>query len=247
MILGIDNFEQFKIFFDVVYDITEYVELLLFKDHMTCSILDKSHSRFMTVTFKKEFFSVYEVNDTESVTLFAEDLHIIIKSASKIDSVTLETNENYLVCKFESNTGNSRVFEFVLPSEFIESPVPPSISLPVSFNLSVDDLKQGIKDLKIIGTDEIEFHASNGLLNISAGTEVYTNYAYSIQSDVETDEDYTSRFTLSYIEQLLKFDKISKTGTFQLGDNYPLLYSFKDDIMGVEVKGMIAPRLELND
>ena len=149
MLLEIDNFEQFKVFFDVVYDITELVELQLFKTHMTCSILDKAHVRFMSVTFQSDFFSSYEIDDVESVTLFAEDLHKIIKSANKIDTVILMTNEDHLVCKFESNNGNSRVFEFVLPADYIESPQPPSISLPVAFELNLSDLKQGIKDLKI--------------------------------------------------------------------------------------------------
>ena len=246
MLLGIDNFEQFKIFFDVIYDITEFVELQLFQTHMTCSILDKAHTRFMSVTFKKEFFSLYEVDGAESVTLFAEDLHKIVKSASKIDSVTLRTDESHLICKFESQNGNSRVFEFVLPSEFIESPQPPSIPLPVTYNLQLSDLRQGIKDLKIIGTNEIEFHVNDGLVKISAGTEVSTDYSSNIHVDVETDVEYSSRFTLDYIEELLKFGKINKVVEFRMGSDNPLVYSFEDEIMGVEVKGMIAPRIEID-
>ena len=248
MILGIDNFDQFRIFFDVIYDITELIELQLFQDKIICSILDKAHTRFMTATFKKEFFSYYKLDEGEtSVTLFADDLHKVIKSANKIDNVTLETNENYMVCKFESKNGNSRIFEFVLPSEYIESPQPPSISLPVTCELSVSDLKQGINDLKVIGTDEIEFSIANGSLMMTAGTEVSTNYVSKVHINVESEEVYRSRFTLGYIEQLLKFDKINKSISIQLGNNYPLIYSFEDEIMGVEVKGMIAPRIEEED
>ena len=246
MLLEIDNFEQFKIFFDVVYDITDMIELQLFQEYMSCSILDKSHSRFMTATFKKDFFAVYEVDDTESVTLFAEDLHKIIKSAGKVDNVLLRTTDTHLVCKMESKNGNSRIFEFVLPVEYIESPQPPSISLPVTCEINIDDLKQGIKDLKIIGTDEIEFHATRDLVGLTAGTEVSTNYVYNIVLDLDTDYDIVSRFTLGYIEQLLKFDKISKVGKFSLGGDSPLMYSFEDDIMGVEISGLIAPRIEVD-
>lgn len=247
MLLEIDNFEQFKVFFEVVYDITELIELQLFKDHMFCSILDKAHTRFMTVEFKSDFFALYEVEDVESVTLFAEDIFKVIKSASKIDNVILKTNDNYLICKLESRNGNSRIFEFVLPAEYIESPQPPSLSLPVSFQLGLNEIKQGIKDLLIVGTTEIQFNIIDGLLSLTAGTEVTTNYAYNIPMDVEVDEPVVSRFTLDYIKQLLKFDKISKTGNFELGNNYPLLYSFEDEIMGVAVKGMIAPRVEVED
>lgn len=246
MLLEIDNFEQFKVFFDVVYDITDLVELQLFRDHMTCSILDKAHTRFMTVEYKKEFFSVYEVDDVESVTLFVEDLHKIIKSASKIDNVILETNENYLICKFESKNGNSRVFEFVLPAEYVESPQPPSIPLPVSFKLQLNDLKQGLKDLDIIVSNEIVFTSNDGLLSLTSGTEVSANYSSNINVNTGDTGSLSAKFSKEYIDQLLKFDKVNKTVEFKMGDDLPLLYTFEDDIMCVKVDGLIAPRLEVD-
>lgn len=245
MLLGIDNFEQFKVFFDAIYEITELVELQLFNTYMVCSILDKSHSRFMSVTFQKDFFSVYEIDDVESVTLFAEDLHKIIKSASKIDTVTLMTNEDHLVCKFESKNGNSRVFEFVLPADYIESPQPPSISLPATFELSLSDLKQGIKDLKIIGSSEIQFNVTDDLLALTSGIETTTNYSSNIPIDVECKIPISAKYTMEYIEQLLKFEKINKVGKIQIGSDMPFIYQIEDEIMGIEVKGMIAPRVEV--
>lgn len=247
MKLGIDNFEQFKIFFDVIYDITDLIELQLYQSHMFCSILDKSHSRFMTVEYKAEFFSLYEVDEVESVTVFAEDLHKIIKSVNNVDNVLLETNDNYMICKVESRNGNSRVFEFVLPAEYIESPQPPSLTLPVALKLSLSDLKQGIKDLKIVGSDIVKFVVSENQLNILAGTEITTNYSYNCAVDVSVDWNMSSMFSLGYIEQLLKFEKINKTVELKLGNDYPLVYSFEDDIMGVKVSGLIAPRLEIED
>ena len=247
MRLVIDNFEQFKIFFDVVFDVTDLIELQLFESHMVCSILDKAHTRFMSVDYTADFFAYYEVYGAESVTIFADDMNKVIKSANKIDTVTLETNENYLICKIESRNGNSRVFEFVLPAETIQSPNPPSISLPVSFKLDLDDLKQGIKDLKIVGSSEIKFVACEDTLNILAGIEVSTNYCYNLSINNDVEDNISSRFSLEYIEQLLKFNKISKTVDLELGENHPLLYKFEDDVMGVKVNGMIAPRLEVED
>lgn len=247
MLLEIDNFEQFKVFFDVIYDITDLIELQLFKTHMICSILDKAHTRFMSVTFKSDFFAVYEIDDVESVTLFAEDLHKIIKSANKVDNVILQTNDNYLVCKFESKNGNSRIFEFVLPAEYIESPQPPSLSLPVKFDLDLNDLKQGIKDLKIIGSDIVQFNISENIVGLTAGIETSANYSSNISTEIECEVSSVSRFSLDYIEQLLKFEKINKTAKLSIGNDMPLLYSFEDEIMGVEVKGLIAPRIEVED
>lgn len=245
MLLEIDNFEQFRVFFDVVYDITELIELQLFPDRMVCSILDKAHSRFMSATFRKDFFSIYEIDEVESVTLFADDIYKIIKSSNKLDNVILQTNDNYLICKFESQNGNSRIFEFVLPSDHIESPQPPSISLPVKFKLNLKDLKQGLNDLKVVGTTEVKFNVSNDLVGITTGIETTTNYVSNINVDVEVDSPISAKFTLDYVAQLLKFDKINKVVEVELDDDNPLIYSIEDEIMGVKIRGMIAPRIEV--
>lgn len=245
MLLEIDKFEQFKIFFDVVYDITEFIELQLFEDHMTCSILDKAHTRFMSANFSKDFFASYEVDGAESVTLFSEDLHKIIKSSNKVENIVLMTNENYLICKIESNNGNSRVFEFVLPSEFIESPHPPNIPLPISLSLDVGILKQGIKDLKIMDSGEVQFNVVGNNFSITAGSEIHGNYSSTISTDETFDVDAVSRFSLEYIEQLMKFEKLNKVVELKMGSDLPLAYSFKNE--GIEIKGLIAPRIEVED
>lgn len=242
MLLEIDKFEQFKIFFDVVYDITEYVELQLFEDYMVCSILDKAHTRFMSANFSKNFFASYEVEDATSVTLFSEDLHKIIKSVSKIDNVVLMTNEEYLICKIESDNGNSRVFEFVLPSEFIESPHPPSIPLSISLKVDVGILKQSVKDLKTLNSGEVQFNVIDNNFSVTSGSEIHGKYSSSLPLEESFEENSVSNFSLEYIEQLLKFEKLSKVVELKLGNDFPLIYSFKND--DIEIKGLIAPRLE---
>lgn len=209
---------------------------------MVCSILDKAHTRFMSVEYKKEFFSAYEVDDAESVTLFAEDIHKIIKSVNKVDGVTLETNDDHLICRLESNNGNTRVFEFVLPADYIESPQPPSIATPVQVKVKLDDLKQGIKDLKIISSGELKFTVNDDTLSITSGIEVSSNYVLTIPIE-PTGETVSANFSLEYIEQLIEFNKINKSITLNMGNDYPLVYSVEDDIMCVTVNGLIAPRI----
>ena len=98
----------------------------------------------------------------------------------------------------------------------------------------------------MVGSSEILFTVNNDKLSITAGTEISTNYALTILVD-EVDETVSSKFSIEYIEQLLSFDKIDKVVEFKMGDNYPLLYLIEDNIMGVKVNGLIAPRLEVED
>lgn len=245
MNIVIDNIEQFKVFFDVVYDMaSDLIELQLHPDRMTCAMLDRGKTRFFHITFEDEFFNTYAIDDTNSITVFIEDMHNLLKLTNKSDVLYLEINDPYLIAKVESKTGNVRVFEFVLPNEFVESPVPPHAEFPVIFDVDTNVLKQSVKDISLIGTDLFVFNVNDGSLTMTSDNTSSTKYASVIEIDCDSSMDsIRSGFTLEYVAQMLKFDKISKKVKLKLGNNFPVFYTFEDSIMGVSVTGMIAPRI----
>lgn len=241
----IDNIEQFKVFFDVVYDMaSELIELKLLPDRMTCAMLDRSKTRFFHVEYESRFFDTYDVDGEESVTIFVEDMHKLLKSCNKKDTLFMEVNDPYLLVKIVSDNGNSRIFEFVLPSDFVDSPVPPHSEFLAVFDVDVNDLKQSVKDIGLIGSDLIKFVVNGDTLNITTDNDIATSYVCSVGiDDASVDENVSSQFGLNYIGQILKFDKISKSFTMKMKQDFPLFFTFKDELMGVSVTGMIAPIL----
>jgi len=242
----IDNTEQFKIFFDVVSDVaSELVELQLFPDRMTCSVLDRSKTRFFHVTFEDEFFDMYAIDDVTSIVVFIDDFNKLLKSVGKKDTLFLEINDDYLVAKVESESGNHRIFEFVLPSDFVNSPTPPHIDLPAVFECDVGDLEQSAKDIGLIGSDLYRFIVNNDGLVLMPSDTISTKYANSISVDLENplSETIMCGVTLDYVIQMIKFKKINKKVKLKIGRDMPLFYIFEDNIMGVTITGMIAPRI----
>ena len=247
MQIVIDNIEQFKIFFDVIYDMSsDLVELQFYPDRLVCAVLDRSKTRFFHVEYDDEFFDEYIIDEVNSVVVFVEDLHNLLKSTNRTDVLYLDINDPTMVCKIESDNGNSRVFEFVLPTEMVTSPSAPHIDLPAIFECNVSDLKQSVKDIGLIGSDLYRLVVSDGQLTVMTSDDIATKYANTIQVDLQNPEDNlvcSSAFTLEYVSQMLKFDKITKDVTLKLGSDMPLFYTFKDELMGVTVNGMIAPRI----
>jgi hypothetical protein len=244
----IDNIEQFKVFFNVIYDMaSDLVELQLFPDRMSCAMLDKTRTRFFCVDYEAKFFDVYAVDDVESVVVFIEDIYNLLKSTNKSDTLYLQLNDPYLVAKIESTNGNTRVFEFVLPTDVVESPVPPHADFPAVFTMDVSDIKQSIKDINVIGSDLLKFVVSKDSLNIVTDSDIATKYANNVSVEVDVDETISSGFTLEYISQLSKFEKISKQVELKLGNDFPVFYNFRDELMGVSINGMIAPRLPVEE
>ena len=249
MQIVISNIEQFGNFFDVTYkSSSEEVELQLFPDRMVCVVLDRSRTKFFHVEFKEDFFDMYVIDDVSSITVNMDDMYKLLKSCSKKDTLILDVNDPYLVAKIESENGNSRIFEFVLPSDFVDSPELPRIELPAVCECDVNELKQSVKDIDLIGSHKFTFVADGNSLTLMPDKDISTRYANTVDVDFESECDtVSSTFNIDFIKDMLKFDKINKTVVLKIGDDNPLLFNFKDELMGVTVSGLFAPLLSEED
>lgn len=243
------NIEQFKIFFDTIYDVaSEDIELKFFMDKLTCSILDGSHTRFFYVEYEMKFFDEYDVDEVASICVSVTDLYNLLKLANKSDTLTLQFSEEIMSAELLSKNGTKRLFEFVLPYGFVDSPNMPSIQLPGHIEVETSDLKQSVKDISLIGTNIFQFVLSEGTITLMSDTMMDTSsysstkYAQVIEAETGVADVMTVRFNLEFINQMLKFDKINKVISIDLGEK-ALVYKFEDEIMGVTVHGLIAPRI----
>lgn len=249
MSIVIDNIEQFKVFFNVVYDIsTELIELQLHTDRMVCAVLDRAKTRFFQVQYDIDFFKKYDVTEFRSLVVFMDDMYKLLKSTNNKDTLTLEANDPYLVARVESVNGNSRLFEFVLPSEDIDSPAPPHIDYPIEVEVDVEGLKQGAKDIGLIGSELFTFVIDKNKLTVMTDKNIPTKYANEMVIDApDVSSAISSSFSLKYISQMLKFDKVNKRVTVKLNQDMPIIYTFEDEVMGLRVDGLIAPIISEDD
>ena len=111
MKIVLSNIEQFKIFFDTIYDVaSEDIELKFFMDKMTCAILDGSHSRFFYVEYEMKFFDEYDVEEVASICVSIEDMYKLLKLANKTDTLTIEFSDETMSAELLSNNGNKRAW-----------------------------------------------------------------------------------------------------------------------------------------
>jgi len=240
LILEVYDIVSFRTFFDVVYDTVSTIEFKLDPEKLKISLLNKAHTVFYDVEYDKEFFGDYVVDGAESVMIIADDLFKILKSASKNDTLIMESNEDYLICKFESENGNHRIFELPLALDEYNSPTPPVIDCDYSFPILLEDLKQSSTDLdKIVGSKNMRFKLVGSDLSILAGTDAMTNYVHTLE--VEEDGNAEVTVSLEYINELLKFNKLNKVVELKIGDNIPLQYHITTPDELIRVDGLIAP------
>ena len=113
-------------------------------------------------------------------------------------------------------------------------------------------MKQSVKDISLLGNSIFQFVLSKDTITLmsdnSAESSEYSSvkYAQVIESELEMDEVFSIRFNIDYVAQMLKFDKISKEVNIEVSE-LAMFYKFEDEIMGVTVRGMIAPRVEMEE
>lgn len=245
MLLEIFDIVPLKNFFDVIYDSASIIEMNLDSAKLSISLLNDSHVAFYNLEISREFFGDYEINDVESLLIFVEDFYKILKSAHKDDVLFLESNDDYLICRFEHDN-NRRVFELPLADEDYATAQPPSIDYDGVFDVLLDDLKQPCYDLdKIIKTDRFKIVTQNQLMTVVAPAEALTQYNQIIAIDDECVANVM--VNIQYIQQLLKLSKINKIVTLHLGDGVPLSWSIESPDGAVKVSGIIAPIIEQED
>lgn len=251
MQIVIDNIEKFKIFFDVVYeDAPDIIELQFHADKLVSRVLTKDHTRFFNVEYELDFFENYAVDTVCGISVYSQDIYNLLKLANKKDVLIIDFDESNMMCKLISETGNRRVFEFGLPDNDLgHVPQLPSIDADCVLELNTFDIKQSVKDIALIGTHIFKFVINENsvtyMSDTTLSTDVYssTKYAQEIETVTGVSDGFYVNFNLEYVKEMLKFEKISNVIKLRLSPKV-LIYKFQDDVSGVAVKGMIAPRVE---
>ena len=190
----------------------------------------------------KDFFIEYEVNGAENILIFVEDFYKILKSSNKSEMLFLESNDNFLICKFEDNN-NHRIFELPLAEDYDDAPTPPSIDYNGIFDVSLNELKQSVFDLdKIVKTHKFKIHTQENMMNITAPSDSMTKYSQTIRIDSEEICDVI--VDVKYVSEILKLSKINNIVTLKMGNGLPLSWVIQSHDELVKVGGLIAPIIE---
>lgn len=229
-------------FFDVIYNDSVEVNLKFSPENLKISLLNKGNVSFYNLEIGKDFFGEYLVDEVEEIPVYVEDLYKILKSATKDDVLYLESNENYLICRFEHDN-NRRVFELPISYDYTDIPTMPAIDYEGTFDILIDDIRQPSIDLdKIVKTNKFKIRTSESMMNIVAPLDAMTKYIQQVH--IDSDVECVVIVDNKYIRELYKLSKINKVVTLSIGNSMPLSWNIISPDKLVSVTGLIAPIIE---
>jgi len=217
------------------------------KEGIELMAMDPASIAMIILKMLPSMFLEYEVNG-EEVTLPINDFAKVIKRAKASERLQFEIKENRFVVTIEGNYKR----KFYLPILEAEMNInkAPSLNFKVKAKMDSDVIENGIKDAKMI-TDNIIIEAKKDEFKITAeGTNSSTELILTKDSpsliSLEVEEESKSKYSLDYLERILKATKISKEILLQFSSKYPLQIDFTS-VDKMNLSFILAPRMDVEE
>lgn len=194
-------------------------------------------------------FETVEVESETALTLSRDQFLRGIRRATKRDSVTLsyERASRYLRLLLTNiKTGVEREFAVEVSEVATELVEPIQVELPVRFQVSLDDLKRLIGDVKIVG-DELELVFRGSSIEVSSVSEG-KSYRTVLTLDkplyrLESKEAMvSSKYDVDYLKTVLSAVSVADLVNVEFGSTLPLkIHVQLED--GTRISAWVAPRV----
>ena len=240
---------RFKRVFSGVIKPLESLPLRVASEGLEVRALTPDKNMMIEVIMPSTAFEVVEVESETTLALSRESFLRSIRRASKRDSVTMqyERAARYLrILLTNVKTGVEREFPVEI-SEAVTSLIEPiEIDLPVRFQISIEDLKKLIRDVKIVG-DEMEMVFRDNSVEVIGASEG-KSYRTTLTLDrplyrLESREVMvSSKYDVDYLRTVLPALSVVDLVNVEFGSSLPLkLYTSSED--GTRITVWIAPRM----
>jgi DNA polymerase III sliding clamp (beta) subunit (PCNA family) len=185
-------------------------------------------------------FSQLEVTE-EELGINLESFKAVLRRASYQSALVMKTEDNFL--KLEIHDRIKREFTLTLIDlEKKDRPIP-----MLEFSSKVDinslDFTEAIEDCSIVA-DSCSFESTPDKFTISArGSLNSANLSYSSdEANIESPNTCKSKYSLEYLQKMVKAAKMTEKATLNFGTDYPLKLEFKTPI--AELSFILAPRVD---
>ena len=243
MILKLDHPKLFSDVIGIISDLVLEVKLKVNKEGMSISAVDPANVAMIVFNLPAQAFSQLEVEE-ETVGVSLENFKAVLRRCSSGSSLVMKTEENLL--KIEIIDKIKREFTLtMLDLEGKEKPIP-ELDFNTKIEMNGSDFAEAVEDCSIV-SDSAGFSATPDSFSIFAkGPLNSANLTFSQeQVTISTGVEVKSRYSLEYLQKMVKATKLTDKALIKFGADYPLRMEFNAPLMSLSF--ILAPRIETED
>ena len=241
--------DSIKEFIGTVGSLVDEAKMNVSDDGIQVKAVDPSHVAMIEANLVKSAFDSYEAASAE-MGIDVDKFKTVLAVAGKEDMVDLEKDDklNRLVV----NIGNLTRAMPLLDTSGMPDPKVPSLDLPASVSVSVQEISQGLKASKSV-SDHIALSTTKNSFRLVCEGDNQNRVDLSLGKEqlekLDSAEDTTSLFSLEYFALMVNSLPADRILHINLGSDLPVKVDADlavDDMTGAQgnVKFLLAPRID---
>jgi proliferating cell nuclear antigen len=215
------------------------------KEGITLHAMDPASVAMISFKILPTAFLEYDCKENSTITINIPNFVNVIKRSKANDQLTISLGENKLKMVMQGDTRRT----FALP--LLENPgnkqKVPELSFKGKIELSASSFNDGIKDASMV-SDCIVLEANSGTFTIKSFgdiSETKMELAKDSPSLISLDviSDIKSKYSIDYLERMMKGAKIADTVTVRFGTDYPMKLDCTA-LDKLQLSFILAPRVD---
>lgn len=238
--------EHPKIFSEVIGIISEMVlevRMKVSKEGMSIIAIDPANVAMVSFKLPSSAFSELEVDKEEILGVNLDNLRAVLRRIKAGSVLVITKQENEL--KLTINDKIKREFNLALIEIEGEEKEIPKLDFISKIEMSSIDFLEIIEDCSVVA-DSCSFISEPNKFIMSARGSLN-----SFKSEFSSDEvnmqaqEANSKYSLEYLQKMIKATKLTDKVTLNFSTNYPLKLEFNTPF--IELNFILAPRVENED
>lgn len=207
--------------------------------------MDPASVSMVIFDFLSSAFDSFKVDKKMHMTLNVNYLVQILKRATAIDKISMKVSENKLRLKMQGNS--TRTFSVPLIDEMLKEQKQPSLTFKCKMQIEPEVIREAVKDSAMV-SDAVTFESSKDKFSMFAAgdsSDVKMELTKDTPSlvSIEAEGECKAKYSLDYLDKIMKADKVADTLVMQFSKDYPLRLDFKK-LDKLQLSFILAPRVE---
>ena len=243
MLLRLDHPKLFSEIIGIISDLVLEVRIKVNKEGLQILAIDPANVAMISFKLPASAFSEIEVENDEILGVSLESLKAVLRRI-KIGSVLIMKKvENELLLEIQDKI--KREFHLALIEIESEEKKIPDLDFTSQIEMASIDFAEAIEDSCVVA-DSCNFYSEADKFIIQAKGSLN-----SFKSEFSSDElniqsqQATSKYSLEYLNKMIKATKITDKVKINFSNDYPLKLEFNTPF--IELSFILAPRVESED
>lgn len=237
--------ENPKIFSDVISIISELVlevRMKVNKEGLNVVAIDPANVAMVVFKLPAKAFSELSVEKEEVLGVSLESLKAVLRRVKFGSVLTITREENLLKLIIQDKV--NREFDLSLIDVEVEEKPVPNLDFSSKIEMNSLDFSEAIEDCSIVA-DACSFVSNPESFIIKAKGSLNSFQArFSDEANIQS-EDASSKYSLEYLQKMIKSSRLADKVAINFSTNYPLKLDFNND--SIELGFILAPRVEAED